>query len=640
GASASFTVTFAPTAPGNFTGDISIGGDFPGAPATISLAGKSVTLQLAASPASIAFGDVVVGSNSSKTVSLNNNGTADVTITQANIAGAGFSLNGLSLPLTLAAGQSTSFSATFTPTAAGAATGNITITSNATDSPTIVSLSGNGTTQLLGASPPTLDFGSVAVGGSGTGTVTLSNTGTGSVTISQINVSGTGFSLSGISPPVILPAGQNTTFSVKFAPMASGSVTGSVSVISNATNSPATISLSGNGATSLLGVTPTTLDFGNTVVGTNSTQSVTLRNTGSASIAISQAAVAGSGFSISGLSLPLTLTTGQSAPFSVKFAPQAAGAVTGTITVVSDASNSPATVSLSGNGATVLVAPNPASINFGTVAINTSSTQTVTLTNTGTSSATLSQAVVTGAGFSLSGLSLPLTLGAGQNATFTTRFAPQAAGSVTGSVEVVSNAANSPTTVSLSGNGASVLLTANPTSINFGNVKVGMSSTQSVTLTNAGTISVIISQATASGSGFGLSGLSLPLTLSGGQSSAFSATFSPEATGSANGSLSITSDASNSPSVVTLAGSGVNAHSVDLTWTASTSTVSGYNVYRREQSESSYTAKLNSSLVAGTTYTDSTVEAGKTYFYVARAVDSNGVESVNSNEAQAVVPIP
>jgi fibronectin type 3 domain-containing protein len=92
--------------------------------------------------------------------------------------------------------------------------------------------------------------------------------------------------------------------------------------------------------------------------------------------------------------------------------------------------------------------------------------------------------------------------------------------------------------------------------------------------------------------------------------------------------------------VVTLAGSGVNAHSVDLTWTASTSTVSGYNVYRREQSQTSYTSKLNSSLVAGTTYTDSTVEAGKAYFYVARAVDSNGVESVNSNEAQAVVPFP
>jgi hypothetical protein len=193
--------------------------------------------------------------------------------------------------------------------------------------------------------------------------------------------------------------------------------------------------------------------------------------------------------------------------------------------------------------------------------------------------------------------------------------------------------------VSLSGNGATVLLTANPTSINFGNVKVGTSSTQSVTLTNAGSISVIISQATASGSGFGLSGLSLPLTLSGGQSSAFSATFSPEATGGANGNLSITSDASNSPSVVTLTGSGVNAHAVDLTWTASTSAVSGYNVYRGTNTGGPY-SRLNSSLVAGTTYTDSNAQAGQTYFYVTTAVDSNGVESVYSNEAKAVVPIP
>lgn len=74
-----------------------------------------------------------------------------------------------------------------------------------------------------------------------------------------------------------------------------------------------------------------------------------------------------------------------------------------------------------------------------------------------------------------------------------------------------------------------------------------------------------------------------------------------------------------------------------LTWNASTSTVSGYNVYRSTVSGSSYT-KINSSLVAGLNYADSTVQSGTTYYYVATAVDSNGNESVYSNEASAAVP--
>jgi fibronectin type 3 domain-containing protein len=76
---------------------------------------------------------------------------------------------------------------------------------------------------------------------------------------------------------------------------------------------------------------------------------------------------------------------------------------------------------------------------------------------------------------------------------------------------------------------------------------------------------------------------------------------------------------------------------VNLTWTASTSTVSGYNVYRSTVSGSSYT-KINSSLVAAQNYTDSTVQNGTTYYYVTTAVDSSGTESVYSNVASANIP--
>jgi fibronectin type 3 domain-containing protein len=79
------------------------------------------------------------------------------------------------------------------------------------------------------------------------------------------------------------------------------------------------------------------------------------------------------------------------------------------------------------------------------------------------------------------------------------------------------------------------------------------------------------------------------------------------------------------------------SHTVSLSWTASTSTVSGYNVYRSTTSGSGY-AKVNGSLVAAVDYTDSSVANGTTYYYVTTAVDSSGNESSSSNEAAAVIP--
>ncbi len=81
-------------------------------------------------------------------------------------------------------------------------------------------------------------------------------------------------------------------------------------------------------------------------------------------------------------------------------------------------------------------------------------------------------------------------------------------------------------------------------------------------------------------------------------------------------------------------------HSVALTWIASTtSTVTGYNVYRSTVSGTGY-AKINSSPVLAplASYTDTAVQNGTTYFYVTTAVDASSTESVYSNEVSAVIP--
>jgi chitodextrinase len=78
--------------------------------------------------------------------------------------------------------------------------------------------------------------------------------------------------------------------------------------------------------------------------------------------------------------------------------------------------------------------------------------------------------------------------------------------------------------------------------------------------------------------------------------------------------------------------------SVSLAWDASTSSVAGYNVYRGDVTGGFY-AKINSSLLGGLSYTDSGVVSGRTYYYVATAVGSDGSESANSNEVQTTIPL-
>ena len=105
------------------------------------------------------------------------------------------------------------------------------------------------------------------------------------------------------------------------------------------------------------------------------------------------------------------------------------------------------------------------------------------------------------------------------------------------------------------------------------------------------------------------------------------------------GSVAVNSNASNSPTI-SLAGTGVQqtSHTVALTWTASVSTdVVGYNIYRSTVSGGPYSI-LDAAPVATDGYTDSTVQSGQSYFYVVRAVDNTGTESINSSEVQAVIP--
>ena len=646
GQSVPVALTFKPTAAGALSGSLTITSNDPTNPTmTVSLNGTGSTAavgQLQDVPSSLSFGSVSVGSSGTKQITLSNTGNAAVQITSIAAAGTGFSVNGLTVPYTLNPSATATLNVIFAPTTGGSVSGNITVISDANGSPLKIPVSGTGLQAGLSVTPSSFAYGSVVDGQTKSQTFTITNTGGSSLTISQLAISGAGYSLSGLTTPASLAAGANTTFSAVFAPRTAGSLAGTVTVSSNAANSPATISLSGTGVASTvtLSANPTGLSFGNVVAGSSSTKTVTLTNSGNSSLTISNVTVAAKDVTETGITLPLTLAAGKTQTMSVKFSPTAAETVSGNITVTNSQGSS-TVVSVSGTGTQAGINLTPSSASFGNVVVGAANSQTIQVSNPGNATLTITQASVTGSGFSTNGLNLPLSINPGQSSTFNAQFQPSATGSASGSISLVSNAAGSPTGVSLSGTGiaATETLSLSSTSVSFGNVDTGLSSTQTETVTNTGNASIQISQISISGTGFSLSGASVPVTLSPSQKLTFSVIFSPTTAGGASGSVTVTSNAAGSPATIALTGSGVAAtpHTVSLSWTASTSTVSGYNVYRSTTSGGGY-SKVNGGLVGGVNYTDSSVQNGITYYYVTTAVDSSGNESTYSNEASAIIP--
>ena len=188
---------------------------------------------------------------------------------------------------------------------------------------------------------------------------------------------------------------------------------------------------------------------------------------------------------------------------------------------------------------------------------------------------------------------------------------------------------------------SSATLSATPSSLGFGSQALNTPATQTVKITNTGTVAVAITQDTIAGAGFSV-GITTPINLNPAQSVNVPVVFNPAAAGAVNGSLVLMSNGATVLSVP-LAGTGLTplAHSVDIAWDASTSaTLQGYNVYRSTVSGGPY-SKISPTVATSTLlFTDSTPVSGKQYFYVVTAVDTTGLESAASTQVAVTIPVP
>lgn len=190
-------------------------------------------------------------------------------------------------------------------------------------------------------------------------------------------------------------------------------------------------------------------------------------------------------------------------------------------------------------------------------------------------------------------------------------------------------------------------LVVTPATLDFGKVAVGQTATKTGTL-HAGNARITVTSADWSGQGFSLGGITFPLTVAAGQSAPFKVTFTPQKDGISAGQISFLSDASNSPHEEGLnakatqgsgsTGTGTDTgHRVTLSWEGGKPNTIGYNIYRGIKSKGPY-SKISTSPHSKSTFTDSSVQGGQTYFYVTTALNRNGKESRYSNQVQVTIP--
>ena len=323
-----------------------------GTTATYALTLNAVTAGLALSASDLAFGGVMVNAEKTLTVILTASGTAPVTVSAATITGTGFSMSGVNFPLLLNPGRTATLSIKFDPAAAGATTGVITLTSNAAGARTAtIGLSGTGDTAPGELSRLSCTKGSMTGAASDGCTVGL----TAAAGASGLTVSLASNNAAVIMPAaVIVPAGST---SASFAAtVAAVTAAKTATLTASAGGVIKTFALQLNAAVPTLSIDSTNLAFGDVVVNTPATQSVTLTSSGATAVTISAITISGKGFSISGAGLPLTLIPNQTVTLQIEFDPTITGPAMGQLTIVSNSLTNPiALISLSGTGAATSV---------------------------------------------------------------------------------------------------------------------------------------------------------------------------------------------------------------------------------------------------------------------------------------------
>ena len=597
-------VLFAPSAVGFRTGSITV------ATASASLSGYgSPSSGVAFNPAALLFNNVPGTQATQQTVVISNNSSGPLSIGAVATSNPSFATT--SQCSTLAPGATCTITVSFTPATSRVVDNLIVpVTSTPAGAALLTTytlpLNGEDTTEDAGLqiTPQQMNFGSASTSAAGAiRSFTVNNLTLKAMTVTldtPRNFALLSNTCGGLAP------NASCQVSAQFVPLLNGTLTGTLFFTGTPTDNSASVNAlgyfegygQGVGSLQITGnLSPSgILDFGQVTSGQTKTQTITLTNPASAATSVT-AASAGTSVTAASAATSVTVrrvTSGwpflstttcgavlapsqtctvhltYSPLFQVAAAGSSARTDDGVLVIESDASTGPQTIDLTGSAApqTVATPDNTAPLvslvtSQGSLTFNaatagaTASTQIVTVTNTGT--VTLHIAATSTASADFQATSNCGALLAGASCAVTVAFTPQAAGLRLDALSILSDASTALEFVSLSGTGVSASVAISPSTLSFGSVLLGGSSTLNTTVQNNGASAVFFG--TISATGDYATGGTCPAngsTLAAGATCQVAVTFTPLTSGARRGTLTVPTSATTLPLQVTLNGSGVS----------------------------------------------------------------------------------
>lgn len=567
GSSRKFTITFAPLADGQIDAFIRFNHNATGSPDTVVVTGigtgGDVEPVFSIAPTALAFGDVNTGSNKQDSVFVTNSGTATMTITSVTRSNQRFSVTPGNA--SIAPGASRKFTITFTPTVAGLQEGFIRFNHNAKNAVDSIPVSGNGVgdpvAPKFSASTSDIDFGTVTNGTTKIDSVIITNAGTANLTISSVTSTDPQYT---ISPGLATIAPSATRkFTITFNPLTDGDHPAIIEFVNNTAKGRDTVRARGQGTGGnvepVFSVTPLTLDFDTVSTGMTRTDSVLVKNVGTANLVMSNITSTNARFTIS-QPRAFTLAPQASRYVRINFSPQTPGVTTAYLHFDHNAATQDSML-VRGEGIGAAIEPRftaqPRSLDFGTIQAGTTIVDSVTVSNTGNSTLTITQVTSTSTNFTVSPNNA--TIPAGTSRVFRITFAPMTEGVKTANVLFVHSGISIRDTIPVTGTADSGLdepvFRATPASLNLRGVVKQTFKLDSVAIRNAGRRDLFVYSVTSSHSSFTVfpSTINIPPS----ESATFFITFSPPDTGTFNAVLVFNNNAASRNDTVMVTGRGL-----------------------------------------------------------------------------------
>lgn len=463
GGSCVVSVRFAPNSGAAYNEILSIQA-LTGTAKKVTLTGQGLGAILSVNPKSLTFDDTYVGANQIKAITVTNTGNKSAIMGSPSFEGSTYSVVDNYCTGTLDIGQSCNLSVKFTPVSSGSSEDTMYLNSNtgAGNTRATVHLIGAGLESGLNV-PKTVDFDSVELGTTVLKSISITNKGVNSLTISSITFSDPDFNASGCIGAIA--PGTTCRLPVEFTPTRLGAYEVTLTVSEGEKTYRTTLAAVGSQA-AVPSVTPDTLEFGNVTVGTaTSTQSVTLKNTGTALLKYTRFTTSEGYFAES--DCPGYLSPGQSCNFTVWANAVKNGQMNKVLTIYTNVGPQIVQLKAQASGGATDLLLSAESLNFGSIdALTTAPAQTVLVKNTSALTTTIKSVTGTGA-FPVS-TSCGDTLGPNEECVISATFSPLVAKYYGGAAVITTDTGAS--SINLQGSGIAPQLSVSPDGIDFGNI--------------------------------------------------------------------------------------------------------------------------------------------------------------------------